>query len=60
MYNVRTNYVHQSLDHTLRDDKHLINISRYWWQLSKYSEHFDDARILVLFFEEMKQDPGVV
>ena len=44
----------------LRDDQHLINTSRYWWQLNKYREHFDDAHILVLFFEEMKQDPGVV
>jgi len=60
MYNVRTNNVHKSFARTLRDDQHLINTSRYWWQLSKYREHFDDTRILVLFFEELKQEPGAV
>jgi len=60
MFNVRNNQVYKSFARTLRDEPHLINTSRYWWQVSKYREHFDDAHILVLFFEELKQDPDAV
>ena len=60
MFNFIKNQVHLSFARTLRNEPHLINTSRYWWQLSKYREHFDDAQIRVLFFEELKQDPDAV
>ena len=34
-FNVIHNQAHQSFAKTLRDDPHLINTSRYWWQISK-------------------------
>jgi hypothetical protein len=60
MYNVRRNKVHQPFARTLLDDQHIINTSRYWWQLCKYREIFDDACIRVLFFNDLKQEPHAV
>jgi hypothetical protein len=60
MFNVINNKVHQSFDKTLRNEPHLINTSRYWWQLSKFREHFADTQIKVLFFEELKQHPDAL
>lgn len=60
MFNVRHHDLHQSFSATLREDLNLVNTSKYWWQISKYREHFSDEQILVLFFEEMKLDPDAV
>ena len=60
MFNVIHYDLRQSFSKALRD-KHskqiMINTSKYWWQISKFREHFSDEQILVLFFEEMKQNP---
>lgn len=38
----------------------LLETARYWKQISFYREHFDDERILVLFFEDFTRDPDAV
>jgi Sulfotransferase domain len=35
----------------------LIEISRYWWQINAYREYFSDDRILVIFFEDFRDNP---
>lgn len=37
-----------------------IRASNYLSQIDAYREHFDDTRILVLFFEDFKTDPNAV
>jgi hypothetical protein len=41
-------------------DPQFIDTSLYWKQLSAYREHFSDDKILLLFFEEFKQDVHAV
>jgi len=38
----------------------MIEISRYWWQINAYREYFSDDRILVLFFEDFRDNPTEV
>ena len=38
----------------------MVDASRYWMQVSYYRQYYPDDQILVLFFEEFKQDPGSV
>lgn len=44
----------------VREDPQLIDTSLYWKQLSAYREHFADEDILLLFFEDFKQDAHAV
>ena len=42
---------------TVRDWPHLVDVSRYWLQLSKYRQYYADDQILVLFFEDLVASP---
>jgi len=44
----------------VRQCEHLVDASRYWYQLSRYRSYFPDDRILILLLEEMKVDPQAV
>ncbi len=40
--------------------KRLLLRSMYWFQIRSWREWFDDDRICVLFFEDLRQDPAAV
>ncbi|HRY28576.1 MAG TPA: sulfotransferase [Elusimicrobiota bacterium] len=42
----------------VREVRSLVSASLYWFQISAYRRHFPDDRILVLFLEDIKADPG--
>jgi len=39
---------------------HLLDRSKYWFQISAYREHFPDSSILVLFFEDFIENPEAI
>lgn len=39
---------------------HLLLRSMYWFQISPWRQWFDDDRICVLFFEDLRRDPAAV
>ncbi len=44
----------------VREDIQYIDASSYWKQLSAYRRYFPDERILIIFFEDYRQDPDRV
>jgi hypothetical protein len=52
--------VTSDFNESVRAQHGLIDASRYWMQINAYRDHFPDDRILVLFFEEYREDPHAV
>ena len=42
------------------DSSHLVQTSRYFWQLGRYRDLFPDRQIAVYFFEDYRADPADV
>ncbi len=45
-----------SFNKAVRDDPHMLSVSKYWHQISAYRQYFSDDQILVLFLEDFKAD----
>jgi hypothetical protein len=50
----------RSFKKMLEEYPNLIDTSRYWLQIQQYRKYFGDDQILVLFFDELKKNPGEV
>ena len=46
-----------SLQQALETHPSLLDSARYWKQISAYRDHFPDSQILVLFFDDWRNDP---
>jgi len=51
-------FVPRSFIKAVRTDVAFIDSSRYWKQISAYRRRIDDARILVLFLEDLRINPA--
>lgn len=55
-HKVRMNTEHKSLEKAVRSSATYLDTSRYWYQISKYRDHFPDKQILVLFTSDLYAD----
>ena len=50
----------RSFKKMLQDYPNLIDTSRYWYQIQQYRKYFGDDQILIIFFDDLKKNPGNV
>jgi len=65
---IELNYLHLrftrrqtwDLDRTLRENPYMIDTSLYWRQINYYRDYFPEHTILVLFLEDLENNPQAV
>lgn len=53
-------YINQGINAALVKDRSLIDLTRYWTQISPYIERFGEKQVVIINFDEIKNDQAAV